>query len=817
MKFSKPGSAPGVVLTVFFASAVCASGVAQGAKSTAKPVITVQKQTVAEMRMEGLPESENALVARMPENAHYFGAAAAGETADLQTITLNFDDVTKLTELRSTPDFKIEPGGSCSEGNVYQRGGSCTVLMRFTPQGPGHRLGRLTISHSASAEPMTVGLNGYGYAPVASFMPAVISTVAASYPSNAGLFSGAKYLAVDDGDGVWVADTGNNKISYLDSSGTFQSPFFPTAPIGVAVDAFGAVYATADSPDMIYVWNYTESAQYSDLEPKPCATGTTCPLGDNFTSPGALAFDHNESIFLEASGSVMRVTPATPLVFGTFPNLNVTPLGDSFPFTLGNDGPVLVDSDDTIYTTFYFSDYSNCVILAQAYYDALDSTGVYRKVAGGQSNCGYSGDGGQARDAAISGSIGQMAMDIAGNLYFTDTGNQRVRRIDGATGIITTVAGNGTAGYTGDGGPATQARLNNPSALGVDSQGQVYILNKVATTGAPQLLRKLGPNGILSYGSLVKGNTSNAQWVTLSNSGNAAMTFTRVFVGGSAAADFSIDPNTTTCILTQGSTLAAGESCQVGILFQPTAAGTRTANLTFLDNTATRVNTVQLSGTGTLPAPAFSITSPASSTTVAAGTTVKFSVSVTSASGPAPTGTVTFKKNGAAIGSPVTLASGAASVNLTGLTAGTIALSASYSGDSNYAAAGPLTRNLTVTAPAKTAATVKLAAKANPATSCAAIAFTATVSGKSGVVPTGKVELREGSKILAQATLKAGSVTLTPGILAAGSYTLTASYLGDADYDAAASSVWKETVEKGTTCATPPPNPVRGIKRPGIE
>ena len=89
----------------------------------------------------------------------------------------------------------------------------------------------------------------------------------------------------------------------------------------------------------------------------------------------------------------------------------------------------------------------------------------------GNGTGGFAGDGGQATAAQISEPDG-MATDAAGNLYFSDWGNQRIRRIS-TSGIITTIAGNGTPGYTGDGGPATAATLNNPGMIIVDASGNL--------------------------------------------------------------------------------------------------------------------------------------------------------------------------------------------------------------------------------------------------------------------------------------------------------------------------------------------------------
>jgi hypothetical protein len=85
---------------------------------------------------------------------------------------------------------------------------------------------------------------------------------------------------------------------------------------------------------------------------------------------------------------------------------------------------------------------------------------------------GYSGNGGPAT-AALTGKPEGITFDKAGNLYFTDPANHVVRMV--SQGIITTVAGNGTAGYSGDNGPAINAQLGGPYALAFDSTGSLYI------------------------------------------------------------------------------------------------------------------------------------------------------------------------------------------------------------------------------------------------------------------------------------------------------------------------------------------------------
>jgi sugar lactone lactonase YvrE len=104
-------------------------------------------------------------------------------------------------------------------------------------------------------------------------------------------------------------------------------------------------------------------------------------------------------------------------------------------------------------------------------------TGIITTVAGG-AGYGYSDDGGPATGASLFYPH-DVAVDSAGNLYIADIENSRVRRVDGTTGVITTVAGTGSAGYSGDGGMATAARLNAPEGVAVDRNGHVYIADMV--------------------------------------------------------------------------------------------------------------------------------------------------------------------------------------------------------------------------------------------------------------------------------------------------------------------------------------------------
>jgi hypothetical protein len=116
-----------------------------------------------------------------------------------------------------------------------------------------------------------------------------------------------------------------------------------------------------------------------------------------------------------------------------------------------------------------FADSGNCVVRK------ITPGGMISTIAG-NGTCGYSGDGGKATNASLLAPW-DFVYDSHGNLFISDIADEVVRRVD-TSGIITTYAGNGAAGYTGDGGPATQASLNGPSGLAMDASNNLYIADR---------------------------------------------------------------------------------------------------------------------------------------------------------------------------------------------------------------------------------------------------------------------------------------------------------------------------------------------------
>jgi uncharacterized protein (TIGR03437 family) len=158
----------------------------------------------------------------------------------------------------------------------------------------------------------------------------------------------------------------------------------------------------------------------------------------------------------------------------------------------------------------------------------VNTVGIISTVAG-NGTAGGTGDGGPATSAQLfaSGSISGLAMDSAGNLYIGDGNNHRVRKVNTA-GIISTVAGTGAPGFSGDGGPATSATLFYPAGIAVDNAGNLYIAdssnNRVRKVNAAGIISTVAGNGNVSYsGDGVMATTTavdRPEGVTVDSAGN---------------------------------------------------------------------------------------------------------------------------------------------------------------------------------------------------------------------------------------------------------------------------------------------------------
>jgi len=160
--------------------------------------------------------------------------------------------------------------------------------------------------------------------------------------------------------------------------------------------------------------------------------------------------------------------------------------GTSTNASLNGPTGVALDANGNI----FIADQGNNVIREVEFYGTYGDYGIITTVAG-NGNGGYSGDGGAATNASL-GSPSSLAVDANGNLFIVDQGNNRIREVD-TNGIITTVAGSGNRIFSGDGGAATNADLNNPCGVAVDTNGNLFILDQFNNR-----VRKVDTNGIIT-------------------------------------------------------------------------------------------------------------------------------------------------------------------------------------------------------------------------------------------------------------------------------------------------------------------------------
>jgi sugar lactone lactonase YvrE len=309
-------------------------------------------------------------------------------------------------------------------------------------------------------------------------------------------------VAVDSAGSLYIADTGNNRIRKV-ANGVI------TTVAGTGTPGFNGDYGPATSAQLNYPYGIAVDsvgniyiADTGNNRIRKVANGVITTVAGNGT--GGFSGDNGQatsaqlaapySVAVDTAGNLYIADNGNNRVREVSHGVITTVAGNGTPGYGGDNGPA---TSAQLYGDYGVAvDSAGNLYIAGSVYEGIRevSNGVITTVVGGPA--GFGGDGGPATLARLF-LPRVVAVDSFGNLYFADSGNARIRKV--SNGVITTVAGNGTSGFGGDSGPATSAQLSNPWGVTVDAAGNVYIADtsndriRVLTPSGPSCSASLTP------------------------------------------------------------------------------------------------------------------------------------------------------------------------------------------------------------------------------------------------------------------------------------------------------------------------------------
>jgi len=323
----------------------------------------------------------------------------------------------------------------------------------------------------------------------------VISTIAGNgiygYSGDNGPAANAQLcapvgVAADAAGNVYIADAGcsvvrkvsNGIITTFAGNGArgYSLPNGPATsaelnlPVAVAVDASGNVYIADAGIDMNAIFEVSNGVIATFA-----GNGTNGYFGDNgpaasagLFAPSGVAVDSVGNVYIAESGPINVIRKVSNGVIAT----------------IAGNGTSGYSGDGGAATSAELSGPMGMAAGAGKVYIADSANNAIRMVSGanistvaGNGTPSYQGDGGPATSATVNNPEG-VALDSANNLYIADTSNSAIRKVTVSTGIITTVAGTITSGFSGDDGPAIGAELDDPDGVAVDAAGNIYIADR---------------------------------------------------------------------------------------------------------------------------------------------------------------------------------------------------------------------------------------------------------------------------------------------------------------------------------------------------
>jgi sugar lactone lactonase YvrE len=417
-------------------------------------------------------------------------------------------------------------------------------------------------------------------------------------------------LAVDSVGNLYISELRSNRIRKVSNgvittvAGNGTAGFSGDNGPATSAQLNGPSAVAVDSAGSLYIADYNRVRKVSDgVITTVAGNGTAGFSGDNGSATSAQLYRPG-GVAVDSAGNLYIADAANYRIRKVWNGVITTVAGDGTQGFSGDNGPatsaqlympvaVAVDSAGDL----YISDFSNRIRKV--------SNGVITTVVGNGTCCSILGDNGPATSAGLFSR--SVAVDSAGNLYIADDNNNRIRKV--SNGVISTVAGNGTQGFSGDNGPATRAQLYGPSGVAVDSQGRLYfadssnnrirVLTPPSASGCTYAINPGGQAFVAAGGNGTMNITagpgcswtaaSTASWVTITGvgagTGNGSISYqVAASTGGTRSGSLTVAGISFT--VEQASASITGFS-NVGSMAQLASAGYWTTTITLVNTSST--------------------------------------------------------------------------------------------------------------------------------------------------------------------------------------------------------------------------------------
>jgi sugar lactone lactonase YvrE len=685
---------------------------------------------------------------RVVSNNTLLPTTAVGSTSASQTILLQVNSALQLAGLAAVPsmggstEYAVTPSSNCAVGTQLSAGTICTLTVSFTPAYPGQRNVPLAVT-DANGNVYSFQLSATGKGAQTAVIPGQMTTIAGTgvpgFAGDNGPALSAKInvpgnIAVDAAGNIFFSDKSNYcmrviyaggpvvaRLIYLETGftavpgsmytiagigGQDGNALAPNNVLATSTKLFIPTNMAIDANDNVYFMEISKAVRKISAQTGLLSTvvgngsagyGGDGGLGVNaqlFLANG-IALDNLGNLYVvDGNNYRIRKVVLSTGVITTIAGTGINGFsGDFGPATAAQISLAQAIAADQ-YGNVYIADDGPNARIRVVYGGGSPSINPAAKLIvlmnpfittpiqgyiytiAGTGTAGYTGDGGLANIANLDFPY-SLSLDAAGNIYFPEEASNHLRRIDVGDGIIRTIGGYAATAFpvgnaAGDGGVATSADLSRPYGATVDALGNVYIAD-----GSNDRLRFISSTAYpLTFASTAVGSTSPGQTVTAVSNGNLPFDFSAFVLNGQSGQFAQVSSGTTLipqCAL--GTPLTAGSSCTTALTFSPHSDGTVTGTEVFAGSAPTQ--TVQLIGTATGGTASTTLLTLPS--TAVYGSTVQVSASVTAGGSPVTSGTVVFSNGTQTIATVSLGASGTAATTLPNYPVGNDTITATYS------------------------------------------------------------------------------------------------------------------------------------------